>query len=396
MNSIGEIGNTELDGLEGVSQLQLGSNNLGVLDPNIFNGMIALRSLSLDSNRIVTLNEKATPWNISLVDLNLAGNEITSLNSSTFYGLKTLRKLDLSENYKLQFIKNDTFVYCYSLTELDVTDTKILNFNFPYLPFLTTLILQSSYCPENLIRPGNLGNKAPSLETLNLQDNVLMLENLWDSSTNKSTFFGLQNLSRLDLSRLNRSTFEPLSSLTEADLSHNPFVCNCDLKWLPSWLKGTSMELLESRDTTCLDSKATLEPFRGKQLITFDPTGDCDANIILYSSLTVVAMVLILILGLIYYQRWWIRYRLFLLKLCFVGYEEIHDDADREEYEADDEWVDQHLRPALVERLSDFNRIVCGDEELMLGMYYLDAVHYATERSFKTIFVISRDALRDQ
>nr|XP_054774320.1 toll-like receptor 4 [Lytechinus pictus] len=195
-----------------------------------------------------------------------------------------------------------------------------------------------------------------------------------------------------------------LPDLRQLQLDNN-LITTIENETFASWLKGTSVEILESRDTTCLDSKATLEPFRGKQLITFDPTGDCDANIVLYSSLTVVAMVLILTLGLIYYQRWWIRYRLFLLKLCFVGYEEIHDDANREEYqydlavmlhEADDEWVDQHLRPALVERLPDFNRIVCGDEELMLGMYYLDAVHYATEQSFKTIFVISRDALRDQ
>eukprot|EP00057_Strongylocentrotus_purpuratus_P008695 XP_011663169.1 PREDICTED: toll-like receptor 2 type-2 [Strongylocentrotus purpuratus] len=126
-----------------------------------------------------------------------------------------------------------------------------------------------------------------------------------------------------------------------------------------------------------------------------------------YPSLRVLSlgMVLIFALGLIYYQRWWIRYRLFLLKLCFIGYEEIHDDVDRGEFkydiaimldEADDMWANQHLRPALLERVPDFNRIVCGDEELMLGMYYLDAVHYATEQSFKTIFVISHAALQDQ
>ena len=51
---------------------------------------------------------------------------------------------------------------------------------------------------------------------------------------------------------------------------------------------------------------------------------------------------------------------------------------------------------ALLERVPDFNRIVCGDEELMPGMYYLDAIHYATEKSFKTIIVISHAALQDQ
>eukprot|EP00057_Strongylocentrotus_purpuratus_P013782 XP_011668256.1 PREDICTED: toll-like receptor 2 type-2 [Strongylocentrotus purpuratus] len=116
-------------------------------------------------------------------------------------------------------------------------------------------------------------------------------------------------------------------------------------------------------------------------------------------------MVLIFALGLIYYQRWWIRYRLFLLKLCFIGYEKIHDDADRGEFqydiaimlhEADSMWVNHHLRPALLERVPGFNRIVCGDEELMPGMYYLDAIHYATEKSFKTIIVISHAALQDQ
>ncbi|XP_030841869.1 insulin-like growth factor-binding protein complex acid labile subunit [Strongylocentrotus purpuratus] len=205
MNSIDMIEDNGFDGLAGVSQLQLGLKNLEEIEPSVFNGMMALRSLTLDANRILTLSGKSTPWNISLIHLNLAGNEFTAIDDSAFHGLKTLKTLDLSRNFKL--------------------------------------------------------------------------------------------------------------------------------------------------------------------------------------------------------QRWWVRYQLFLLKLCFIGYEEIHDDVDRGEFEydiaimldeADDEWVNQHLRPALMERVPDFNRIVCGDEELMLGMYYLDAVHYATEKSFKTIFVISHAALQDQ
>ena len=456
-------------------------------------------------NRIITLNSKSTPWNISLIHLNLAGNELTAIDGSAFHGLKTLKTLDLSGNLKLQVIENNTFVDFQFLSELDLSNTRIFELPVHRLPFLATLILESSYCPPSLIRPGNLGDEAPSLTTLNLINTELVRESYgihpttnllslvcktyrdlnfqvihwfpshWASSRiyriykfyvwmkcslvaleigifkdlkslvllslkdnhlrvistglfdelydlkylllsgNELTYLDsnlfkyLSGLVLLDASRnrisgLNRSTFEPLARLTTLDLSLNPLVCNCDLKWLPGWLEGT-VELIDSMDTTCLDNAVTLEPFRGKQLITFDPRDECGPNIILYSCLAMLGMVLIFALGLIYYQRWWIRYRLFLLKLCFIGYEEIHDDVDRGEFqydiaimldEADDMWVNQHLRPALMERVPDFNRIVCGDEELMLGMYYLDAVHYATEKSFKTIIVISHAALQDQ
>ena len=269
---------------------------------------------------------------------------------------------------------------------IDLKSLVLLSLKDNHLKVISTGLFDKLYDLQYLFL---LGNDLTYLDS-NLFKYLSSLVNL-DASENR-------------ISGLNRSTFEPLARLTKLGLSLNPLVCNCDLKWLPGWLEGT-VELIDSMDTTCLDNAVTLEPFRGKQLITFDPRDECGPNIILYSCLAILGMVLIFALGLIYYQRWWIRYRLFLLKLCFVGYEKIHDDVDRGEFqddiaimlhEADSMWVNQHLRPALMERVPDFNRIVCGDEELMPGMYYLDAIHYATEKSFKTIIVISHAALQDQ
>ncbi|XP_041482318.1 slit homolog 1 protein-like [Lytechinus variegatus] len=468
--------------------------------------MVALTKLSLEENNINVINSQNESWDLSLTHLNIARNQFREINSSAFQGLHTLQFLDLSGNIELRVIDENTFANVPFLKMLDLSGTSITDLHaIHHLPFLTSLILQSAYCPSHLIQPGNLGNETPSLAELNLVDAELFTSKLWDPNSKTSSFLGLYRLSRLELSKnalfplpvglfknlsnlnilrlddckihelnigvlddlrnlsqldlannlfvflprgvfdkiknlkelildgnqlsyldsnlfkfnmdltyldisnnnlagLNKSTFESLDRLRVLDLAYNPLVCNCDLKWLHSWLKG-SVEIVNSLDTTCLYTPATLAPFGGKQLITFDPSKDCAVNIALYCGLSVVVVMLLLILGLAYYHRWWIGYQLFLFKLCFIGYNEIREDVPRGNFlydiaimlhEDDEEWVDEHLRPALAERLPDYDRIVCGDNELMIGMHYLDAVHYVVEKSFKTIFVISRAALRDQ
>ena len=105
-----------------------------------------------------------------------------------------------------------------------------------------------------------------------------------------------------------------------------------------------------------------------------------------------------------YHYRWFLRYKLFLLKLAILGYREIQDGRERDEFEydinvmfvdGDEEWAANNFRPELERRLPDFGRIAFGDDELILGKHYFDAVYYNVEKSFKTILLLSRVAVQD-
>nr|XP_054759431.1 toll-like receptor 4 [Lytechinus pictus] len=150
---------------------------------------------------------------------------------------------------------------------------------------------------------------------------------------------------------------------------------------------------------------ASVEPLRLKHLLDFDPNKFCTSNIGLISliSLTIVCFIAISIIT--YHNRWYMKYKIFLLRLAAVGYREMQDAREHDDfefdlniifYDDDEVWVREHFRPALVEHLPQFRRNVFGDEDLVLGMHYLDAVDYVVTHSYKTIIVLSRAAVRDR
>ncbi|XP_071489199.1 toll-like receptor 4 [Diadema antillarum] len=105
-----------------------------------------------------------------------------------------------------------------------------------------------------------------------------------------------------------------------------------------------------------------------------------------------------------YYNRWKIRYGLFLCKIHFIGYMEIVARQQRADFQydmfiithdEDEEWTDDIFRRGLEENLPQYDRLAIGDEALMLGMYYLDSVSHLVERSFKVVFLISANSLKN-
>eukprot|EP00057_Strongylocentrotus_purpuratus_P017600 XP_011672074.1 PREDICTED: toll-like receptor 4 [Strongylocentrotus purpuratus] len=311
----------------------------------------------------------------SLTTLDLKKNPLATLQSGLFLDLLFLQELDLS--------------YC----ELFQIESK----TFEGLQRLKTLYLQGNKLHG---LPRKVFQNSGELATILLEGNKLRyLEH--DLFVNSSK---LQNLTLAGnrLSGFNRSTFEPIfTNLISIDISNNEFVCTCNLKWLPLWLSG-SITLLDENDTRC--SPASLEELRESPLLSFKPAELCGTNVFLYTLLPLGIICITVLLIFAYRHRWFLKCKIFLLKLAVIGYREIPDARDFDDYEfhvnimfaeEDEEWVRDRFRPVLEELLPEYERNLYGDDDLPLGMHYYDAVHYVVEMSYKTIVLVSRAAIKD-
>ena len=289
----------------------------------------------------------------SLESLNLSDSKIWSIAPGTFRGLNSLRILRLDNN----LIKEVTF--------------DLLR-NMPQLRSFHIEHNDIDYLESHLFR------NQPFLSGLHLANN--------------------------HLAGFNRSTFGDVSSsLVRIDISGNPIVCDCSLNWLEDLLTR-HIQFENEQENICSSVSATLGPLRGKPLMMLASTDLCDPQITTYVFIALPCLTVLVVLLLTYWNRWYLRHKLFLLKLAVVGYKEIEDGRNRNEYEyalnvifTDDceGWIHQNLRPFLEETFPDLGNVVCGDDDLRLGMHYLDAVLYAVEHSFKTALLLSRAAVQD-
>ena len=309
--------------------------------------------------------------------LNLCGNRLNFLFSDMFADLSSLKHLDLS-NSNISVIPIGVFRGLSSLQTLRLKSNRIQRVTFAFfkdLPQLRYIHIEH--------------NDLYYLESHLFRNNPLLL-GLYAGNNHLAGF--------------NRSTFEHiLSSLVEIDISGNLIVCDCSLKWLIDLLTGP-VELKHEQRTICSPVSATLEPLRGKPLMMLASTYLCDPQITTYVFIALPCLTVLVVILLTYWNRWYLRHKLFLLKLAVVGYKEIEDGRNRNEYEyalnvifTDDceGWIHQNLRPFLEETFPDMGNVVCGDDDLRLGMHYLDAVLYAVEHSFKTVLLLSRAAVQD-
>ncbi|XP_030853104.1 platelet glycoprotein V-like [Strongylocentrotus purpuratus] len=325
-----------------------------------------LEYLDLSFNRITEIKK-------SLVRLDLSGNYLDMLAPGTFNPLKRLEILLLSHS-SIKVLIPSVFHSLTSLTKLDLRDNEISAL------------------------PGDLFQSQSRLVVFYITNNRL-------DSIPKTLFNRSQSLHHLFMQRNRITTIEPgtifpTNRTTRIDASGNPFSCTCDLSWFVEWLRSGNVELIHPDDTLC--SLSSIKDMVQSPILSFHPDQYCGINILIITGVS-FSVVLVAILCLVAYRkRWWLNYKLFLLKLAIFGYEEINQDFDAQDYEYqlnlmydedDQEWVDQIIKPVLQERFPHLQKVAFGDNNLNIEMYYIPALHYVVENSFKTVLLISNNSV---
>ena len=430
-NYLREIHPFSFYGLQNLTILNLYDNPLLDLNITAFSQLRNLKYLNVSHTSLTNLGlfapllESFSMWNLEntrrspihdvtfrntrlLEYIDLEDSLLTSPNiyytESVFKGLRKLRTLKLSNNVYLdnwRVLSMNVFEDTTSLSELHLSNCGIGTSSLNGVSFnglIQLSFLDLSY-NDLLTLHHDVFQTVVNLQTLVLSSNSLV-------SFDEMTFSNVSLLKELylggnKLAYLSHSAFRCIQpSLRLIDLSNNPIVCSCDMTWLLSWLE-TSLSLVNEKQTVC--SLASIDSLKGKHLKAFNAEV-CQVNryIILYCGIPIFVFAAALSVVIIHHNRWWFRFKFFLLKLAIFGFREIQDARDHRDFEFDlnimfidndEEWVRNHFRPFLEERLPDFNRVVFGDDDLILGMHILDAVDYVVQRSYKTVVLFSRRAV---
>jgi Leucine-rich repeat (LRR) protein len=174
--------------LKNLEVLILSENQLQTLSTNLFEGAGKLQSLSLDSNNIIGISAFNELDNLKF--MNLSHNAIKKINFGVFK-LPALNTLNLSNN-KIHTIEEDAFLVAQNLTDLDLSNNKLMKIGSGMLTGLVQLKifnLKSNQIGEIVKFPNQLKN---------LQNLTLSSNNLTD--LNEETFSELSGLEKLDLS----------------------------------------------------------------------------------------------------------------------------------------------------------------------------------------------------
>ncbi|KAK3605813.1 hypothetical protein CHS0354_002430 [Potamilus streckersoni] len=239
-NFISHLSDGTFWGLEKIQTLQLDYNNITVLSRSWLYGLESLRHLSVSKNRIVTIESSGWEFCPDLVTLDISDNRITTIAVDTFSKLQNLKILQLSNN-QITNAEEEAFKNMGSLEELDLNNNRIS---------MTIEDMNGAFV--GLVK----------LKELRLERNRI-------KTITKQAFMGLRTLEKLFLGNNNITTiqgnpFDEIPGLRELYFNSSSLLCDCQLSWLPMWLRDNNFE------RSVLAKCSHPESLKGKSIFTVD------------------------------------------------------------------------------------------------------------------------------
>jgi hypothetical protein len=277
-NKLSSVPSDALKLLRNLRSLILTSNRITMLRHFDFGYLLRLDVLALDKNPIYFISPTAfvgTHLNLLQLDhislskgleqfpteplsnlqgLTLSHNSISSIPKLWFQHMHSLRYVKLDGN-ALKILPNDTFAGLEdTLRQLQLNGNGLVRVpvvNLRYLSMLEELSLAGNRIYKIY---ANSFNRSKLMKTLDLSYNAI-------ASVHHHAFHGLDNVRSVDL-RFNRlytfddRTFywpQPAGRI-QVWLSHNPWLCNCQIRWMKhdyKWQAQRFQIVADRRDLLC-------------------------------------------------------------------------------------------------------------------------------------------------
>ncbi|XP_047388047.1 leucine-rich repeats and immunoglobulin-like domains protein 1 [Sciurus carolinensis] len=272
-----------------LTQLDLNRNRIRLIEGLTFQGLDSLEVLKLQRNNISKLTDGAF-WGLAKMHvLHLEYNSLVEVNSGSLYGLTALHQLHLSNN-SISRIHRDGWSFCQKLHELILSFNNLTRLDEESLAELSSLsVLRLSHNSISHIAEGAFKGLR-NLRLLDLDHNEISgtiedtsgafagLDSLSKltlfgnkiKSVAKRAFSGLDGLEHLDLGEnairsVQLDAFIKMRNLKELHINSDSFLCDCQLKWLPPWLVGRTLQAFVT--ATC----AHPESLKGQSIFSVPP-----------------------------------------------------------------------------------------------------------------------------
>ncbi|XP_067637406.1 leucine-rich repeat neuronal protein 3-like [Eurosta solidaginis] len=226
-----------------VIELDLGHNDIHSLDADLFEHLPKLETLLLSSNtfQVIDQNTVTAISGLSfLKTLDMSFMELEELPDNLFHGPRDLETIILTGNLFDEL--PDDLDLATNLRELVLDENPIADLTgeniFPTLPNLRYLSM--SYMPDLSIIGAGTFAELQNLETLILSSNPKLSkidEKAFTKNTKNPEIYSFPPLEKLylhnnNLTQLDHGLLERWDKITVLDLRYNPWICDCNNRWL--------------------------------------------------------------------------------------------------------------------------------------------------------------------
>ncbi|TRZ00085.1 hypothetical protein DNTS_004639 [Danionella cerebrum] len=371
---------------------------------NFTKNLSSLKKLIMNDNQIST-STNTEMESFSLEHLEFKGNRLDMFwrDGDTRYfnyfkKLVTLNTLDISQN-NLNFIPLEVFKgFPDSLMELYISNNKLKLFMWEGLKHLKSL--QRLDLSDNQLTqvPSCLSNFTKSIQTLVLSKNKLVMlspDFLKDSFSLKVLDLSFNQIRFIDESSFPENVINQLQTLY---LNNNEFVCSCNASWLVRWINRTFVNIPRlASDVTCSSPSAQ----KGQSVIflNLQACQHSSLSIVLciFLTSTVLAILTLTISSHLFLWDVWYIYHFCLAKI--KGYRQLASNSAVYDafivYDTTDpavqEWVIQELRVHLEERVHPQMHLCLEERDWVPGCPLIDNLSQSIQLSKRTVFILTED-----